>query len=242
MANTPITYLKIQEIKELEMIKTATKILALSLILASLSGCQGKMEKVAKDVVGSKYGEEFEVVEIHRDSQDSFYAWLRPKSDPSIVVRAELTKDGSGSYDNYKVRKICHEISDKAESIAPNKYVIFTKNIRNYTYDASDAQTHLTLNPGDRFDVAVFSPESIDAATLYADISAMKLQLGISSGSINPILLSKNDLKTVKKELEKYDSIESDEIQDIIGGSRRTVIGFEELMPSTDAFKKELGL
>lgn len=233
---------KVTPQERIEMLRPIIKLIAISLVLASLCGCQGRLGGIAKETIGAKYGEEFEVVEIHRDSQDSFYAWLRPKSDPSIVVRAELNKDGSASYDNYNVRKICHEISDKAESIAPNKYVIFTRNILNYTYDANDALTHLTLNPGDRFDVAVFSPESIDATTLYADISAMKMRLGINRGSINPIILSESDLKTVTRELEKFDSIAPDEIQDIIGGSKRTVIDFEEPMPSQETFRKALGI
>ncbi|MBR2675251.1 MAG: hypothetical protein IKE52_07390 [Mogibacterium sp.] len=234
-------------------IKRTAALLVLLLILITTGGCQKMSEKsmitTAEEALRAKYDESFNAVETRAIDDECFYAWLRPSTRPDIIIRAEMNNDGTALSDNYIVKKICHEISDKVELLMKDysgDYYVFTKNILEYTIDESldtTPQKHLEDNPEDRFDIVVFiAAEGADAAALHNAIAEIK-NLGITNGSINPIVISAKEMSILQGEIESIDDLNSDIVHEIMVDGRRMLIDLSAAeVPAIDELRKELGI
>ncbi len=93
---------------------------------SSLLGCQSsreKAEEVIEAALFEKYGEEF-VVDYIRDgyagtmNSNILRGIARPKSDPSIRVKFEITKDLERVYDDYLSEMVARNAVDRVETLA----------------------------------------------------------------------------------------------------------------------------
>lgn len=209
---------------------------------------ESKRVKTAKSIISEKYSEEFSVIETRELSESSFYAWMSPADRPDIVFRAEITNDGSWSTDDYIVKILCHEITDRAEYEMrdyPGEYFVFTKNILEYTLDGAKDTTvekHLENNPGDRFDIVIFTEKkNTDVPALYEAAGRIKRNIGCSQGSVNVIAIE-GSLADIQNQVEQYDDLKSDDVQTAVSGGNKVLISLEttESMPAYEEFRKAI--
>lgn len=203
----------------------------------------------AQNALEQKYGEAFTVFETRSADAGGFYAWAYPQTDPEIVFRACLSEDGSAVTDNYPVRIICHDLSEKAEWYLKEyegEIFVFTDNRFETTFDDGkdiSAQEHLDNNPGDMFYISIFAGDNnADLRGLYNMITVLIPELGFDKGSVDTYLVPAERLTELQNEIERYNYMESDEVKEILDEGRHYYIDVDPSveMPSFDEYRRGL--
>lgn len=224
-------------------------LLAVSMITGGYSKMKNDQRiQIAQEALRQKYGKEFTVLEARSADAGGFYAWARPESRPEIIVRASLNDDGSKVMDDYPVRIICHDLTEKAEWFLKEyegDCFVFTHNMMEYTIDDINevtVQRHFIDNPLDKFYIAVFTENDADIGSLYEKLLRIKTGIGCSRGSIDTYILKRGRLVELQKEIERYDEMGSDEVKKIISEGTKFFIDLDPKAeePSLEEYRRGL--
>lgn len=221
-------------------------------ILLAAGGCTGMYDnnksEMARTAIEQKYGEEFIILETRSGEEGGLYAWVSPAENPNVIFRAELNEDATIISDNYPVRRLCEELTEKAEWALKGydeEFYVFTENLMEYTTDENADVTidkYLEDNPGDKFYISVFVEETADLDQLYEHIVKMRQEIQCKNGSIDTFVLPAGRLVTLQNEIERYDEMDAEEAQTIISESRRVFIDMNPAAsaPTLEDYKEGL--